>query len=160
MALEPVISDLFSYNIHVPMEEKNCDSPVPSTAENGDSESVSSIYGLLGGAFLTMFAGRNKNLPVYIPLEEIRAACREIDGNSDELIDRLLREQVPDERQEKVYGEHIMEDGYIRQYFLLFLVDCSQKSGSGLLEPLMSSPKLVDILWEKALIEPAAGSDA
>lgn len=256
MTLDAALTMLFSYNIHVPRDKKECDTPLPSISENGDSEAVGSVYGLLGRAFFSMIAGRNKNLPVYVPLSNIRAACRPLDKDSDALIDRLLQGQEPDERQEQVYGngedsimnqmrnriagdiereeenskydisrlsdclsfqpgmtiepsyernlvgclrqvrefdangegfgrfcgmdreerekwfmrqncyallretvwnhifEHIMENGYIHRYFLIFLIDCSYQRSGEVFQALMCNPELTDILWEKSL-EPA-----
>lgn len=249
MSLEDALTKLFSYNIHVPMDKKNCETPLPSTAESGDSEGVSSIEGMLGGALFMLLAGRNQNIPVYVPLDKIRASCHPLDENADAIIDRILKEREPDERQENAYGmnedsaisklaraaeeeeagekydmedlpdlrvyapgdtfepkfeeslvkclrhvqtfdgdgsifakfsamdregretwflrqsrylllpettwdhifSHIMEDGYIHRYVQLFLVDCSKKSGNDVMSPLLCSPELVDLLWEKAL---------
>ena len=46
--------------------------------------------------------------------------------------------------------EHIMEDEYIRRYYLVFCVDCSSQRTQELIESLMSSVELFNLLWGKA----------
>lgn len=46
--------------------------------------------------------------------------------------------------------EHIMEDEYIRRYYLVFCVDCSSQKTQELFESLMSNIDLFNLLWGKA----------
>ncbi len=258
LSLERVLGKLFSCKVHVPLEEKNCVDPLRGldTAVDGDEEDPHEIGAMMGRTFFAMAFGCNHNLPVYVPLDAIREACRPLDADADAMIDRLLAEPVLDERQEKAYGNgkdsllnqlrsmakqdmakrlerqahdvcepkdlylyqpghtiepslagallelmrrvqgfdleedyqrflaldragreaalisqcvylliheavwehifaHIMDDSYIRRYFSLLNVDCSKCSIHDLMEPLMSSPALIDELWERAAAEPA-----
>lgn len=107
LALEKALSLLFDWQVHIPVGDKNCVDPLAlDAAVDGDAESPHEIEALMGRAFFSMLAGRNRSLPVYLPLGTIRAACRQTfpGGDTDALIDRLLAELVPDERQQKVYG--------------------------------------------------------
>ena len=107
LPLEKVLSLLFHCQVHVPMENKNCVNPLGlDAAVEGDEESPHEIEALMGRAFFAMLAGRNRNLPVYLPLDTIRAACRQACPNTDTdaLIDQLLAKPAEDKRQEQVYG--------------------------------------------------------
>lgn len=72
----------------------------------GDEESPHEIEALMGRTFFAMLAGRNRNLPVYLPLDAIRSACHQVFPNTDTnaLIDHLLAEPAENERQKQVYG--------------------------------------------------------
>lgn len=114
LSLEQILKKLFFCRVHVPFDEKNCIDPLAlDPAVDGDEEEPHEIDAIMGRTFFAMAAGRNHNLPVYVPLEDIRAACRLLDEESDTLIDRLLAEPVVDERQEKVYGNG--KDSFINQ---------------------------------------------
>lgn len=60
----------------------------------------------MGRVFFAMSAGRNRNLPVYLPLDAIRVACHQVFPNTDtdSLIDHLLAKPIEDERQKQTYG--------------------------------------------------------
>ncbi len=257
LSLEAVLTELFSYKIYVPLEGKNTYNPGDlSNAVRGEDTTPYDISTMLGSAFFQMFVGKNRNFPVYVPLETIKNACRSLGEDTDMLINRLLAEQAIDERQEKTYGngsdslvsmickkadqiqaenqdhqkydigelqdiyyykpgntiepgledrlvnsirqiqafeleddfkgflsldrterekyfikqnryilihediwnyifEHIMDDIYIRRFFFLSRVDCSRQNTHDLMEPLLSSPALIDLLWVKASEIPA-----
>lgn len=107
LPLEKVLSKLFACQVHIPLDNKNCLDPLGlDTAVEGDAEEPHEIEALMGRAFFAMCAGRNRNLPVYLPLEKIRDACHQTfsDENTDALIDHLLTELKTDERQEQIYG--------------------------------------------------------
>ena len=251
MSLEEALKLLFSYNIHIPFSDKNCVDVLQSNQVSGDQDAVPSMEGFLGRALLSVVTGRNKNIPVYIPLEKIREDALLLDSDANNIIDRILDEQKTDERQEMVFGtgedslmslmmkkaeqideskteegeydistledlfhyntgcsfsprlekaildalrkmqafdietdyeaflnadrigredwflrhnryvlfpetlwehifEHIMEDEYIRRYYLVFCVDCSSQRTQELIESLMSSVELFNLLWGKA----------
>lgn len=104
MSLEETLKLLFSYNIHVQFSDKNCTDVLSANQVSGDTDLTPSIEGFLGGALLSVITGRNKNIPVYIPLETIREAALILDPDANRIIDRILDEQKPDERQEMVFG--------------------------------------------------------
>ena len=106
LSLEQALKTLFSFQVHIPLSEKNCTDPLGGldTAVDGDESTPHEIDAVMGRAFFSIFFGRNRNLPVYVPLDTIRDACRPLDRGADAMIDRLLAERVVDERQEKTYG--------------------------------------------------------
>ena len=106
LSLEQAMKTLFSFQVHIPLSEKNCTDPLGGldTAVDGDESTPHEIDAVMGRAFFNMLFGRNRNLPVYVPLDTIRDACRPLDRGTDAMIDRLLAERVVDERQEKTYG--------------------------------------------------------
>lgn len=106
LSLERTLKEILSRRVHVPFSEKNCIDPMGELdiAVGGDSEAPHEIDALFGRLVFSMAAGRNQNLPAYVPLDAIREASRLLDPGADTLIDRLLAEQPTDERQEKVYG--------------------------------------------------------
>ena len=55
--------------------------------------------------------------------------------------------------------ESVMNDQYIRRYFLFFLADCSSQYAHELLEALLTSPELVNMLWAKSLNQSAVVVD-
>lgn len=107
LPLEKVLSLLFGCQVHIPMENKSCVDPLGlDTAVEGDEERPHEIEALMGRVFFAMSAGRNRNLPVYLPLDAIRVACHQVFPNVDTntLIDHLLAEPTEDERQKQIYG--------------------------------------------------------
>lgn len=109
LPLEMVLSELFERRVHIPMEDKNSFDPLGlDTALDGDEEEPHDIKAIMGRAFFAMSVGSNRTLPVYVPLERIRDACHQglPSGDTDTLIDRLLKELTTDERHELVYGNN------------------------------------------------------
>lgn len=108
LPLEEILSHLFVCRVHIPLDQKNCTDPLGlDAAVEGDEESPHEIEALMGRVFFAMNAGRNRNLPVYLPLDAIRVACHQVFPNTDTdaLIDRLLAKPTEDERQKRVYGD-------------------------------------------------------
>lgn len=107
LPLEKVVSILFDRQVHIPLENKNCVDPLGlDTAVDGDEEMPHEIEALMGRTFFAMLAGRNHNIPVFLPLQTIRDACQQVfpGENTGDLIDHLLSEVTPDGRQQQVYG--------------------------------------------------------
>lgn len=107
LPLEEILSHLFACRVRIPLDQKNCTDPLGlDAAVEGDEESPHEIEALMGRTFFAMLAGRNRNLPVYLPLDAIRSACHQVFPNTDTnaLIDHLLAEPAENERQKQVYG--------------------------------------------------------
>lgn len=106
--LKEVLHSLFEYGVHIPFDEKVDFDPLGSldAAVCGDLETPQTIGSLFGRLAFYFAGGSNRNIPVYVPLEEIRSACRTVfpDTDTDELIDDLLAHRVVSERQQEVYG--------------------------------------------------------
>lgn len=107
LPLKEILSKLFACRVHIPFEQKNCTDPMGlDAAVEGDEEEPHEIEAVMGRLFFSMCAGRNSSLPVYLPLDVIRSACRQVFPNedTDALIEKLLAEPAEDGRQERVYG--------------------------------------------------------
>ena len=79
LPLEEILSHLFACRVHIPLDQKNCTDPLGlDAAVEGDEESPHEIEALMGRVFFAISAGRNRNLPVYLPLDTIRVACHQV----------------------------------------------------------------------------------